>query len=148
MTDVSINTGTTIGMSATLPATFDSVGYAAVGSITNIGEVIDSGEAAKAYNTIAHQAVGRAYPQKLKDTYDVANITLTLGRYDADTGQALLQTALAAAASYTFKILLPSGGITWFTGKVIKAGLGGVATGKVGTTVVEIAVDPESIFEE
>jgi hypothetical protein len=146
MTDVTINTGTTMGLSATLPATFDSAGYVAL-TYTDIGEIVDIGELAKAYATIAHQSVTRAYPQKLKDTYDIANVTLTLGRVPANTGQVALQTALAAAASYAFKILLPSGDIGYFTGKVIKAGVGGIASGAVTSTMVEIAIDPESLIE-
>lgn len=147
MTDVSVTTGATMGLSATLPATFTKVGYDAL-TFIDIGEVIDVGELAKAFNVINHQTVGRAYPQKLKDTYDIANITLTLGRAFDDAGQVALATALAASASYAFNITLPSGDIGEFTGKVIKAGLGAVASGSVATTTVEIAVDPESLFEE
>lgn len=146
MVDVSVTTGSTFGMSATLPATYDLAGYAAV-TMTAIGEVIDVSELAKAFNVIAHQTVGRAYPQKLKDTYDIANITLSLGRVSTDTGQALLQTALASSASYSFELTLPSGDFGNFTGKVVKAGIGGVASGGVEMTMVEIAVEAETLFE-
>ena len=146
MTDVSVTTGTTFGMSATLPATYDLAGYTAV-TMTAIAEVIDVGELAKMWNVVSHQAVGRAYPQKLKDTYDIANITLTLGRVSSDTGQALLQTALASSASYSFELTLPSGDYANVTGKVIKAGIGAVASGNVETTIVELAIDPETLFE-
>lgn len=147
MTDVSTTTGATVGVSATLPATFDSLGYAAV-VFTDLGEVVDVGELAKSFNVVSHQSVGRAYPQKLKDVYDIANVTLTIGRVTTDAGQVLLQAALAASASYSFQLTLPSGDIGSFTGKVIKAGIGAVASGAVETTVVEIAIDPESLFEE
>lgn len=146
MTDVNINTGATIGTSATLPATFDATGYNAL-TFIDIGEVVDVGELAKMYATINHQTVGRAYPQKLKDTYDIANVTLTLGRVFDNTGQVALATALSAAASYAFEIVLPSGDTAAFTGKVLKVGLGAVASGAVTTTVVEIAVDPETLYE-
>lgn len=149
MTDVSVTTGTTLGMSATLPTTYDdnvTTGYASL-TFTDIGEIIDVGEIAKMYNAINHQTVGRAYPQKLKDTYDIANVTLTLGRVSTDTGQALLQTALASTASYAFEMVLPSGDTANVTGKVLKAGIGAVASGNIETTVVEIAIDPETLFE-
>lgn len=149
MVDVTVNTGTTVGLSATLPTTYDdniTTGYASL-TFTEIGEVVDIGEIAKAFATVSHQTVGRAYPQKLKDTYDIANITLTLGRVSADAGQIALQTALASSASVAFEVSLPSGDNANFTGKIIKAGIGGVASGAVTTTVVEIAIDPETLFE-
>lgn len=149
MVDVTVNTGTTVGMSATLPTTYDdnvTTGYAAL-TFTDIGEVVDVGEIAKTWAVITHQAVTRDYPQKLKDTYDIPDVTFTLGRVSADTGQALLQTALAASASYSFEVVLPSGDTANFTGKVTKAGLGAVASGAVTTTTVTVAIDPETLFE-
>lgn len=149
MVDVVTNTGTTIGLSAALPTTYDdnvTTGYASL-TFTAIGEVVDISEIAKAFAVVAHQTVGRAYPQKLKDTYDIAPITLTLGRVSTDAGQIALQTALASSGSVAFEVVLPSGDTANFTGKVIKAGIGGVASGAVTTTVVEIAIDPETLFE-
>ena len=149
MVDVTVNTGTTIGLSATLPTTPDNnatTGYASL-TFTDIGEVIDIGEIAKAFATVNHQSVGRAYPQKLKDTYDIGNVTLTLGRVSANTGQVALQAALASSASYAFEVALSSGGTANFTGKVLKAGLGGIASGAISTTTIEIAIDPETLFE-
>lgn len=149
MTDVATTTGTTVGMSATLPTTYDgevATGYPSL-TFTDIGEVIDVGELAKAFTVINHQTVGRAYPQKLKDTYDIANITITLGRVSTDAGQALLQTALASDASYAFQMTLPSGDTGSITAKVIKAGIGAVASGNVETTMVELAIDAETLFE-
>lgn len=149
MVDVTVNTGTTVGLSATLPTTYDdnvTTGYASL-TFTGIGEVVDIGEIAKAFAVVAHQTVGRAYPQKLKDTYDIANITLTLGRVSTDAGQIAIQSALSASTSVAFEVALPSGDFAYFTGKVIKAGIGGVASGAVTTTVVEIAIDAETLFE-
>ena len=149
MVDVSATTGTTLGMSATLPTTYDdnaTTGYASL-TFTDIGEVIDVGELAKAYNVLSHQTVARAYPQKIKDTYDIGNVSISLGRVSSDTGQALLQTALASSASYAFELVLPSGDTGNFTGKIIKAGMGSVASGAVEMTMVEIAPDSETLFE-
>ncbi|MCK4706860.1 MAG: hypothetical protein KAT90_15405 [Gammaproteobacteria bacterium] len=142
-------TGTTLGMSATLPTTYDAeaiTGYPSL-TMTAVGKIIDAGELAKAFNVIATNYVGQAYPEKDKDTYDVGNLTLTLGRLSSDAGQVLLQTALASSASYAFQITLPSGDYGAVTGKVIKAGIGGVASGNIETTVVEIAVDANTLFE-
>ena len=143
---ISKTNGATLGASATLPATFDGAGYAAV-TFTALGEVVDIGELAKAYNIITHQPVGQDYPDKLKGTYDIGNISITLGRDSADGGQVLLQAALASDNSYSFELVLPSGDTGNFTAKVIKAGLGSVASDGVETTVVELAVDAGTLYE-
>jgi len=139
-------TGTTLGTSATLPATFDAPGYSVL-TFTAIGKVIDIGELAKAYNVISHQEIGNDHPEKLKDTYDIANVTITVARDSTDAGQVLMQTALGVTASYSFEIVLPSGNTGAFTAKVIKSGMGAVASGSVSTTMIELAIDPNTLFE-
>jgi hypothetical protein len=139
--------GSTFGTSATLPATIDTAGYAAV-VFTLVGDIIDIGEVAKAYNVVAHQPVGERFPTKLKGDYDISNLTVTIGRDISGAGQILLQTALGVDVSYSFEITLPSGNIGNFTGKVIKAGTGPIAADGVETTLLEIAIDPETLLEE
>jgi len=144
---VSNMNGTTIGTSATLPATYNAAGYAAL-TFTNIGEVLSiDGELGKVFNEITHQALGRSYPEKFKGTYNIPNITMTIGKIAADGGQVLLQAALNAQASYSFVITLPSGNTGSITGKVMKAAQGAIAVDGVETTVVDIAIDPQSLFE-
>jgi len=140
-----VNT-TTISTSAVLPATYDATGYNAL-TFTAIANVLDIGELAKAYNIVAHQTIDNRYPEKLKGNYDIANVTLTLGRVIGDAGQVLLQAALAADTSYSFKIALPSGNAGQFTAKVIKAGTGAIAADGVETTVAELAIDPQTLVE-
>ena len=154
MANVTINTGATVSISATLPATTGgnpptSTQWGAVGSANwkSVGEVVDVGEVAVAWTAINHQSVTRDYPQKIEDTFDVGNVTLTLGKVSADVGQIAIQTALASANSQAFKVTLPNGDIEYFTGKVLKAGLGAIASGSVSTTVVDIAIDAETLLE-
>lgn len=146
MADVNINTGVVIEVSAALPATFDSTTYAAL-AWTVCGEVVDVGEIAKTWATLTHQAVTRAYPVKLKDTYDIADVSLNLARVAADAGQVILKTALDSVNSYSFQLTLPSAEIVYFTGKVTKAGHGSIASGSVESMAVSIAIDPESLVE-
>lgn len=143
------NTGATLGMSASLPTTYDDNGTTGYPSLTftDIADIVDVGEVAKTWAVIAHQAVTREYPQKAKDTYDIPDIPITIGRVSSDAGQVLLQTALSGSASYAFEIVLPSTDTVNFTAKVTKAGLGAVASGAFSTTMVTLAVDPETIFE-
>jgi len=146
MADVSVNTGATISIASTLPASFDSTGYDAL-SYDAIGEIVDIGEIAKVWEEVSHQGVSRSYPQKLKDTYNIDTVSITVGRVTSDTGQAAVQTALGSAASVSFRVAMNSGDEVNFTGKVMKAGVGEISTGGVETTVIDIAPDPESLFE-
>jgi len=148
MAIASVN-GTTFGVSASLPTTYDSnvtTGYPSL-TFTAVGEVVDVGDLAKAYSVIPHQGIGVDYPTKLKGTYDVGNITITLARVTADAGQVILDAALAATASYAFQITLPSGGVGNFTGKVLKKGISAIKTNGVEMTSVEIAIDPHTVYE-
>jgi len=143
---ISTQNGTTVGISATLPATYDGTGYG-VPVFTTLGQVLDVGEIAKAYSVIAQQHVGLDYPEKLKGTYDIANVTLNLSSDSADAGQVIALAALASANSYSFKFTLPSGDLAYITAKVVKFGQGAIATNGVESKVLEIAVDPQSLYE-
>jgi len=142
----SVNTGATIGVSSALPATFDAAGYNAL-TFTSVGEVVDVGELAKVWAMVNHQSVSRQFPQKLKDTYDIANVTMTLARDFDDAGQVIIAAGLDATTCYSFKITLPSGDTAEFTALIVKSGLGAVASGAVSTTMIELGVDAESLFE-
>ncbi len=146
MTGVTVNTGTTVGISTTLPATLNSIGYAAL-TFVDIGEVVDIGEIALAWSLLTHQTVGRDSPNKLKDTKDIGNIPLTLGKVTSNAGQAALKAALSSSTSVAFKITIPSGDVVNFTGLVIKAGMGSLAAGAISTTMVEIAVNVDAFVE-
>jgi hypothetical protein len=147
--DVTKNNGTTIGISSSLPTTFDAdsgTGYASI-TFTDIGEVIDIGEISKTYKAINHQSASRLHPQKIKDTFDISNVPLTLGRVSANTGQIEIQSALMSYASVSFEVVLPSGDIGNFTGKVMKAGLATISYGSISTTLVDISIDANTLFE-
>ena len=147
MADTNINTGVVVEMIASLPATYDSAGYAALTPWIVIGEVVDVSEIAKTWATINHQAVTRAYPVKHKDTYDIPDVTLNLARVSADVGQIALKTALDSADSVSFQFTLPSAEIAYITGKVTKCGQGSIASGAIDALSVTVAVDPETLVE-
>lgn len=138
--------GTTLGVVASLPATYDGTGYNAL-TFVSCGEILSIGEISKTYSVLSHQSVGRAYPLKIKDTYDISNVSFTMARVSGDAGQDILQTAIGSATSISFKITLPSGATEQFTGKVIKIGLGAVAPSGVETIVMDVSIDVESLYE-
>lgn len=144
-----VNTGTTIGLASTLPTTYDDnaiTGYASL-AFTSLGEVVDIGEIAKAFTTVSHDPLDKRYSEKFKDSYDIGNVSLTIARDTSDAGQVLLAAALGSDDSYAFEVVLPNTNTANFTGKVIKAGLGAISRGSVSQTLVEIAIDPQSLFE-
>jgi len=143
---VSKTTGTVMGASATLPATYDGAGYGAVG-YTTLGEAVDVSEIGKVWSMITHEPMNQLYPTKIKDAYDIPDINITIGRDSTDAGQILLAAAVASTNAYSFKVTLPSGDTLQFTGFVIKAGLGPVARSGVETTVVTVSIVPESLYE-
>lgn len=140
--------GALLGISATLPATFDSAGYTAVGVVyTNIGEIADLGGFEKSWVILPFQPVNQRFPTKIKGSYDISDVTFTVARVAADTGQDLVRVAEASDNSYTFRITLPSTAIAYFTAKVVKLGLGAISADGFELCPVTLAVDPQSLFE-
>jgi len=144
MTDV-VN-GTTVGVSASLPATFDATGYDAL-TFTTVGNVIDSNEVAVVDSIVEHQTLALNYPEKIKGTYNIPNLTLTIAKTVADAGQVIVKAGKAATTSYSLKFVYPSTNQTEVTGKIIKASPGPLAANNIETMMVEVAIDPQSVFE-
>lgn len=141
-----LSTGTTLGMSATLPTTFDddgATGYPA-STYTTVGEVVDISEIGIVYNPVEHQAVASRYPTKKKGVYNHDDVSITCALDPDDSGQTLVDTALASDNSYAFKIAGTDGYDRYFTGKIMQAKPGPWAGDDTVTNAIAIAVDPES----
>jgi hypothetical protein len=119
--------GTTIGISATAPATFNVAGYDAV-AFTTIGEVTDLGEFGRVYNLIKHNPIGNRGTVKLKGSYDEGQINMQLGLDTVDAGQVIAKAASLSDADYYFEIITQNGDKYWFPAKVMsfKVSVGGV----------------------
>ncbi len=121
--------GTTLGVSASAPSTFNAAGYAAL-TFTDIGEIVDFGEIGRVYNEITHNPVGSRETFKFKGSYNDGNLQLQLARAEGVTGDAgltILETALDSDADFYFEIELndnPSGTtntILYFPGKIMSS---------------------------
>lgn len=112
------NLGTTISISATLPATYNQAGYEAV-SYTPIGEVTDIGELGPTADPITHQPIDSGTKFKFKGGYDYGNLALKMAKAVADSGQVILTAASASRNDYTFKIETPDLRDYYFTAKVM-----------------------------
>lgn len=104
--------GTTLKISAGVPATFDGTGYAAL-SYTTVGEITDLGEFGRVYNVIKHNPIGSRGTAKRKGSYDEGALNLKLALDTDDAGQILCKAAAASDNSYAVCIT-EQGGDKWY----------------------------------
>lgn len=105
--------GTTIGISAGAPATFDAAGYAAL-TFTTVGGVEKIGTFGASVQKIEFQPLAGA-KQKHKGPADYGTLSPSMAYDPTDAGQTLLRTACAPGnnALYSVKITLPDGGVRY-----------------------------------
>jgi hypothetical protein len=109
---------TTIGVSASLPATFDDAGYGAL-TFTTVGQVTDWTPGGQVYNVVTSNPIAQRSTDKYKGTFNNGADSITVNRDDDDAGQVLVLAALAADTDYSFEVTYQDGTIDYFTGKVV-----------------------------
>jgi hypothetical protein len=115
---VKTTAGTTIAISAGVPATFNSAGYAAL-SYTSIGEVTNFGEFGRVYQLVTHNPVSSRGTQKFKGSYNEGTMNLQLGLDTDDAGQVLAKTASTSDSLYALKVTASSGDVYYFQAMVM-----------------------------
>jgi hypothetical protein len=110
--------GSTIAISAGVPATFDSAGYAAL-AYTLIGEVTDFGEFGRKFNLVTHNPISSRGTQKFKGSFNEGAMTLGLGLDTDDAGQDLAYTASGSDAKYAIKVTAQNGDAYYFQALVM-----------------------------
>lgn len=134
-TEAFTSAGTTLAISASLPASVTTTAYAAL-TYTTIGEVTDGGSIGRTYNTVNHLPLGDRGTVKLKGSYDDGTMTVQLAYAPGDAGQALIETALDDDAFYAFALTLQDGTIKYFQAQVTSAPVNiGTADTVTGLTV-------------
>lgn len=104
---VHTSAGTTLGISASAPATYDAQGYGNLSFIT-IGEVSDLGEIpSRIYELVTWQPIAERGMRKAKGGYQIGSQTITVGIDAADAGQILLDTATNSDTIYSVEIAHP-----------------------------------------
>lgn len=109
---------TTISVSATLPATFDDTGYAAL-TFSAIGQVTDWTPGGQVYNVVTSNPIAQRSTDKYKGTFNNGADSITVNRDDDDAGQIIIQAALVSDADQAFEVTYQDGTIDYFTGKVV-----------------------------
>jgi len=137
--------GTIISISATIPITFDSVGYADTGVVfTPIGEITDGGEHGRKYASVKHSPLGSRGIVKFKGSFDEGTKTLQLGLDSDDAGQIIAKAALASDNDYSFKIAYPGGDIDYFQAKVMSYVKGTKGVDSIVSATIELDISTSS----
>jgi len=138
--------GTTIGLSSSAPATFNSAGYGAL-TFTTIGEVTDLGEFGREFALITHNPIGSRGTVKLKGSFNEGSINMTLGLDTDDAGQILAKTASLSDNDYSFKITTQNGDDYYFQAKVMsfKVNVGSVDSVTTATIMLELTTNSAGV---
>lgn len=110
--------GTSLGISAETPATFNAAGYAAL-VFAEIGEVTDGGSHGRTYAEVTHQPIKTRGTQKFKGSFNEGSKTLQLAIDDDDPGQVVVKEALNSDDDFSFKVEYQDGAIDYFQAKVL-----------------------------
>jgi hypothetical protein len=110
--------GTTFGISATVPATFDEAGYEAL-TFTTIGSIEDGGEHGREFAEVTFNPIDTRGTRKFKGSFNEGSKTLSIAYDSSDAGMALLKLALNSDSDYSFEVTYPNGDIDWFQAKVM-----------------------------
>lgn len=115
--------GTTLTISASIPATFDDTGYAAVFAESPgpavVGEITDMGEFGREFALVTHMPVGSRGTQKFKGSFNEGTMALSMGLDTDDSGQVIMKTASLSDANFSFLVTTQSGDKYYFQSKVM-----------------------------
>jgi hypothetical protein len=104
--------GSTISISAGVPATYNAAGFAAL-TYTPIKEVTDIGALGKSVAMVTHVPVDSAVTYKVKTIANSGQLALKGARVATDPGQTILLAAVDSFAPYAVKIVLQNGTIMY-----------------------------------
>ena len=131
--------GTSIGISASTPATFDAAGYGAL-TFTTVGNIEDGGEHGREYAEVTFNPIDTRGTRKYKGSFNEGSKTLSIAYDGADAGMVLLKAALASDSDYSFEVSYPNGDIDYFQAKVLTLtkATGGVDTMRMASVSLSI----------
>lgn len=104
--------GSTVYISAGVPATIDSTGFGAL-TYTKINDVTEIGVIGTNFAIVEHIPVDQSVKFKYKTINDNGNVTLKGARVTTDAGQILLNTASQSFSAYAIKIVLQNAAIIY-----------------------------------
>ena len=144
---VRTSAGTTLRVTASAPATFNSAGYTTLFTTSPVpalvGEVTDLGEFGREYALVTHMPVGNRGTQKFKGSFNEGTITLSLGLDTDDAGQIIMKAASISDNDYSFMVTTQNGDKYFFRAQVMswKVGVGSVDSITTATATLEITTN-------
>lgn len=119
-TEAQTAAGSTIAISAGIPATVTPTGYAAL-TYTLIGEVTELPAMGRTYNEVTHSPLAERGVVKKKGSYNDGTLTIPAAYAPGDAGQVLVDTAVDDDDYYSFKTVLQDGTIRYSQAMVMSA---------------------------
>lgn len=122
MAELQTAAGAALYVSASVPATHDSAGFAAL-TYSKIGKVSDLGEVGEVFNEVTFSPLDEAEVERLAGSYTSGQIPAVFGYDKDDAGQDIIRTNVGNNVRLSFKMVLPDGEIWYFRGRVMGAPL-------------------------
>ena len=107
-----------LSVSAAIPATFGSAGYAAL-TWTEVGEASEVPEFGAAYSAVTFTPLKTGIVNKFHGELNYGSITIPLAYDSADAGQIILLAALASKDEISFRETRSDGTVRYIMGKVM-----------------------------
>lgn len=148
---VRTSAGTTLRVTSSAPATFDSSGYNTLFTASPVpalvGEITDLGEFGREYALVTHNPVGTRGTQKFKGSFNEGTMTLSLGLDTDDAGQIVMKAASLSDNNYSFMVTTQNGDKYYFQAKVMswKVGVGGVDSITTATCTLELTTNSAGV---
>lgn len=148
---VRTSAGTTLRVTASAPATFNSAGYNTLFTTSPVpalvGEVTDLGEFGREYALVTHMPVGSRGTQKFKGSFNEGTITLSLGLDTDDAGQIIMKAASLSDNDYSFMVTTQNGDKYYFRAQIMswKVGVGSVDSITTATATLEITTNAAGV---
>jgi hypothetical protein len=148
---VRTSAGTTLRVTASAPASFNSAGYTTLFSTSPVpalvGEVTDLGEFGREYALVTHMPVGNRGTQKFKGSFNEGTITLSLGLDTDDAGQIIMKAASISDNDYSFMVTTQNGDKYFFRAQIMswKVGVGSVDSITTATATLEITTNAAGV---
>lgn len=136
--------GTTIEISAALPATYDQTAFTAL-AYTEIGEVSDLGEFGREYNIVKFNPLKDRRTVKRKGSFDDGTVQVQLAKAATDAGQILLKSAVNSDASHSVKIVLQDGTTFYFTAQVSSSTVNVGNVDQITSSTFKLEIDNDII---
>lgn len=148
---VRTSAGTTLRVTSSAPATFDSSGYNTLFTASPVpaavGEITDLGEFGREFALVTHNPVGTRGTQKFKGSFNEGTMSLSLGLDTDDAGQIIMKAASMSDNNYSFMVTTQNGDRYFFQAKVMsfKVAVGSVDSITTATTSLELTVNAAGV---